>query len=272
MDRRLSVAVAVGAAGVALAWRLWLLLGKATAPLPAALRAIHSGSREVEVVVRKSAPTDRALLPLKIADRIWFTVPMIANSYRAYAFALSNCPPGVGVLLKAALAECLDQSAAFGFLSGRHDPSAGAVVDSNEGVPFTTVRVEHALPEGAEHSEELLYRLADIRPSAEVAAGRAPLATATLALFSDGGAVLAVSASHAVLDGEALMRFVSEWAACARGVVPTSAGPSPPREGRAAVTIPTIPAAPLKSWLFGEGRQARAQGRAGPNRHRVWGG
>ena len=28
MDRRLSMAVAVGAAGVALAWRLWLLLGK----------------------------------------------------------------------------------------------------------------------------------------------------------------------------------------------------------------------------------------------------
>lgn len=217
---------------------------------PALFRDVHTAARTNETIVRTSPATGKALLPLNSRDRMWFGIALPFNSYRAYSFALHDCPDDVERRLKDGLRTCLDSSAAFQFLSGRYDRKSKAVVDSNHGIPFSSLQLEHPLPEESNLDEELVWRLADLRRPRRAETGGEPLVTATLAIFSGGAAVLTVSAAHAVLDGEALIRFVGEWASCARGAPPGGGEPPAARADRATTSVPPMRVPALERLLI----------------------
>ncbi|KAL1530706.1 hypothetical protein AB1Y20_001605 [Prymnesium parvum] len=222
--------------------------------LPLVVQRIHDAPREQEMVTRRSPATHSLLLPLRCVDRLWLELPMRTNAYRAYSFVLRDCPPSLDRTLKLGLSKCLEHSPSFSFLSGRYDCEARGIIDSNEGIPFTTAGVAHALDDELAASEDLLYRLADLRLPGDVKAHRAPLMTISLCTFARGAAVLTVSASHAVLDGEALMAFVACWAAYTReGAAHEAFAPAlVHRLGRAPAAAASVADSPCKSWLIAQ--------------------
>lgn len=209
---------------------------------------------EMEHIVRPAPPSGSLVFPLLCRDAMWLKMPMQSNPYRAYAFVLRDCPSHVRLHLSSSLSSFLSESASYSFLTGRYDPKVSGIVDSNDGIPFTSRSLDMQLEDELAGSEELLYRLADLRAPEDVRWRRAPLMTISLCIFASHTAVLTVSASHAVLDGEALTKFVAEWAAHARVYYPKTKPLVTPsrRVIRRSTSEGTMADTKWKSWLYSQ--------------------
>ena len=215
--------------------------------LPPFLKEICAAQRSVENIVREGAATNEVVFQPQAIDRIW---PFLPKTYIIYSFVLPNCASDIEDSLKFGLRRCLQSSSPFAFLGGRYSPKSQAIIDTNAGVPFTTIRINCALPWAEPWDDEsLMCYLADLRRSADITSDSAPPMTVTLALFSSG-AILTISTHHLVMDGEASMSFVQEWASYCRGTEPTVSSMAS-RVARTRTALPIIHAFSVRSWFLG---------------------
>lgn len=102
----------------------------------------------------------------------------------------------------------------------------GYLALTNDGVRFTTVVRTGTAPEVLEEND--VPSFCDLPQRLSVMAGRAPVLTIKLTVFSgDGSMVIGMAVSHAVLDGTTWSPFIRDWGRAARGELDPKEEPAP---------------------------------------------